>query len=231
MTEQSVSMDTSADVDMEQNPLLAEFRTPRRSGTASSSSGSAAQPAEQPVRQTLYSITDVQRWLKNNEGALSSSAQGMRIREVVDVLNKKPRPRFQEIESFLKPWNVQQKIKQQRKPLLELIEALTEKAVDAAKELQQQLSHSAEQPGASMIEQSVFVDTSADVDLDQNPLLAEFRTRQRKGAQSGSATASSSSGSAAHSARITSFVGSSAERHATNSSLAGSSAVKLKLQS
>ena len=86
---------------------------------------------------------------------------------------------------------VQQRIDKQRRPLPEVIEELNEKVVDAAKQLQQQLSHSAEQPVASMIEQSVFMDTSADVDLDQNPLLAEFRTRRRK------RTASSSSGSAA----------------------------------
>ena len=83
-------------------------------GTASSSSGSAAHPArttsfvgssaeghatnsspggssaEQPDRQALHSITDVQRWLKNDEVALTSSAKAMRIREVVDALSTKP---------------------------------------------------------------------------------------------------------------------------------------------
>ena len=63
-------------------------------------SGSAAQPAviislvgssaEQPAREAaqpvkaLRSITDVQRWLKNNEVVLSPSAEAMRIKEVVE---------------------------------------------------------------------------------------------------------------------------------------------------
>ena len=61
----------------------------RCSTAASSNSGSAAQPAReaaQPVK-TLCSITDVQRWLQNNEAVLSSAAEAMRIREVVDALS------------------------------------------------------------------------------------------------------------------------------------------------
>ena len=49
---------------------------------ASSNSVSAAQPAReaaQPVK-TLRSITDVQRWLQNNEAVLSFAAEAMRIR-------------------------------------------------------------------------------------------------------------------------------------------------------
>ena len=47
-------------------------------------SSSAAQPVK-----ALRSITDVQRWLKNNEVVLSSSAEVMRIREVVDELMRR----------------------------------------------------------------------------------------------------------------------------------------------
>ena len=82
----------------------------------SSIPGSAEQPpiisslagssAEQPSRETaqpvkaLRSITDVQWWLKTNEVVLSSSAEVMRIREVVDALSTKPKTRQQTIERF-----------------------------------------------------------------------------------------------------------------------------------
>jgi len=132
-------------------------------GTASSSSGSAAESAsitsfvgsnaecyatnssrdgssaEQPVRQSLRSITDVQLWLKNDEVVLTSSAEATRISAVVDALSTKPHPRHQAIACFFKPWGVQQFIKNHRMPLAELIEELIEKVVDAAKKLQQQL--------------------------------------------------------------------------------------------
>ena len=78
------------------------------SSVASSSSGSAEQPAiissragssgEQPAREAaqpvkaLGSITAVQHWPKNNELVLSSSAEAMRIKEVVDFLSAKPKP-------------------------------------------------------------------------------------------------------------------------------------------
>ena len=61
-------------------------------------SSSAAQPVK-----ALRSITDVQRWLKNNEVVLSSSAEVMRIREVVDELSRKPKPRQEAIQRFFKP--------------------------------------------------------------------------------------------------------------------------------
>ena len=118
-------------------------------------SASAAQPAiisslvgssaEQPAREAaqpvkaLRSITDVQRWLKNNEVVLSSSVEAMRIKEVVDALSTKPKPRQEAIERFFKPWGVQQVSKKHRRPLPELIEELNKKVVDAAKKLQQQL--------------------------------------------------------------------------------------------
>ena len=76
------------------------------STAASSNSGSAAQPAReaaQPVK-TLRSITDVRRWLQNNEAVLSSSAEAMRIREVVDALSTKPKPRQEASERFFKPF-------------------------------------------------------------------------------------------------------------------------------
>ncbi len=168
------------------------------SSAASSSSGSAEQPAiihslagtsaEQPARETaqplkaLRSITDVQWWLKKNEVVLSSSAEAVRIREVVEALSTKPKPRQETIERFFKPWGVQQAIKKRRRPLPELIEELNTKVIVAAKELQQQLADSAERPllHSHSAEQTVSMDTSADVDLDQYPTLAELRARQRK---------------------------------------------------
>ena len=55
--------------------------------------------AEQPARETaqplkaLRSITDVQWWLEKNEVVLSSSAAAVRLREVVEALSTKPKPR------------------------------------------------------------------------------------------------------------------------------------------
>ena len=85
------------------------------SSAGSSSSGSAEQPAiinslagtsaEQPARETaqpvkaLRSITDVQWWLKN-EVVLSSSAEAVRIIEVVEALSTKPKPRQETIDFF-----------------------------------------------------------------------------------------------------------------------------------
>ena len=132
------------------------------SSAVSSSSGSAAQPAiiswlvgssaEQPARETAQpvkasrSITDVQWWLKNNEVVLSSSAEAVRIREVVEALGTKPKPRQETIECFFKPWGVPQRIKQKHRPVQELIQELNTKVTIAAKELQQQLADRAERP-------------------------------------------------------------------------------------
>ncbi len=123
------------------------------SSAVSSSSGSAEQPAiinslagssaEQPARETaqpvkaLRSITDVQWWLKKNEVVLSSSAEAVRIREVVEALSTKPKPRKQTISRFFQPWGVQQCIKKKNRSLTELIEELNTKVIVAAKELQQ----------------------------------------------------------------------------------------------
>ena len=120
------------------------------SSLVGSSAEQPARVAAQPVK-ALRSITDVQRWLKNNEVVLSSSAEVMRIREVVDELSRKPKPRQEAIQRFFKPWGVQQCIKKDRRPLRELIEELNLKVVDASKMLQQQLSDSAERPGSSMV--------------------------------------------------------------------------------
>ena len=157
----------------------------------SSSSGSAEQPAiidsladsstEQAARETaqpleaLRSITDVQRWLKKNEVVLSSSAEAVRIREVVEALSTKPKPRQETIQRFFEPWGVPQRSKQKLRPLSELIEELNTKVTIAANELQQQLADSAERP-----EQLVPMETAADGDLDQDPTLAKLRARQRK---------------------------------------------------
>jgi len=117
----------------------------------------------------------------------------MRIREVVDALSTKPKPRKEAIQRFFKPWGVQQRIKKDLKALPKLIDELNKKVIDAAKKLQkklqQQLSDSAERPvvPSDSAEQLVPMDTSADVDLDENPALAELRAHQRKRAQASAA--------------------------------------------
>ena len=126
-------------------------------------SDSAEQPAasfEQPAREAaqsvkaLRSIPDVQRWLKNNEVVLSSSAEAMRMKEVVGQLSRKPKPRQEAIERFFKPWCVQQRIQKKHRPLSELIEELSKQVVEAAARLQADLcsaaTSSAEQPALSL---------------------------------------------------------------------------------
>jgi hypothetical protein len=102
--------------------------------------------------------------LKKNEVVFSSSAKAVRIREVVEALSTKPKPRQETIQRFFEPWGVPQRSKQKLRPLSELIEELNTKVTIAAQELQQQLADSAERP-----EQLVPMETAADGDLDQDP--------------------------------------------------------------
>ena len=105
----------------------------------------------------------------------------LRIKEVVDALSTKPKPR-QETSNVFQTWGVQQVIKKHRGPLPKLIEELNEKITAAIKKLQQKLSDTAQRPDvlSDSAEQPVPMDTSADVDLGQNPALAELRARQKK---------------------------------------------------
>ena len=98
------------------------------SSLAGSSAEQLAREAVQPVK-ALLSITDVQWWLKTNEVVLSSSAEAMRIKEVVDCVSTKPKPKREAIAQFSKPWGVKQRIQKDRRPLPELIEELSKKVV------------------------------------------------------------------------------------------------------
>ena len=100
------------------------------SSAASSSSGSAARPAnvsarsssaeqsatslrsaEQPATPSqlkIFSIRDVQRWLAEESIASCSSADLQRIREAVAVLSR-PQPRKEDVQPLLSKWQVTQK--------------------------------------------------------------------------------------------------------------------------
>ena len=65
---------------------------------------------------------DVDRWLKPNALALGSTAEVMRIVEVVHCMKTKPQPRLETVKQFFKPWSEQQRIKNDRRPLPELLE-------------------------------------------------------------------------------------------------------------
>ncbi len=163
------------------------------SSAASSSSGRAEQPAitslpagsnaEQPARNAvqlanaLRSIADVDSWLKSNAVALGSSAEVMRIKEVVDCLSTKPKPRQEAVEQFFKPWSVQQFIKKSRRPLSELIKELSDKVVKAAARLQANLysaAGSAAQPASSSAEQPALAGSSTDrADVQDDPAAGE----------------------------------------------------------
>ncbi len=113
--------------------------------------------------------TELTLWLLLDEPIYS-------IREVVEALSTKPKPQQETIKRFFEPWGVPQRIKKKFRPLPELIEELNTKVIVAAKELQQQLADSAERPLllSHSAEQPVPMDTSADVDLDQDPTLASM---------------------------------------------------------
>ncbi len=101
------------------------------------------------------------------------------MREFVDALSTKPTQRQKAIDHFFKPCGVQQVTRKHRRPLPKLIEELNEKIIAAVTKLQRQLSDTAQWPDvlSDSAEQLVPMDTSADVDLGQNPALAELRAR------------------------------------------------------
>ena len=117
-------------------------------------SNSAERPgpnAAQPC-QVFRSIADVDGWLRANMAMLSSSGEAARIKDAVDTLKAKPKPRAEDVRKLFKLWEVQQKIKKDHRPLPELVEELCVKVLKAANELRADLpsvTPSAEQPGAS----------------------------------------------------------------------------------
>ena len=155
--------------------------------TVSSSSSSAEQPATSlgsagqpptPCQLKIVSIRDVQRWLAKEPIASCSSADVRRIREVVALTRK------EDVKPLLKKWEVPQ---QRGKAWEQYLHEFQGKVIKAAQKLQLELSDSAEQPAASGIEQAASMDTADGVDLDEDPVLAELRARQRKRAQASAA--------------------------------------------
>ena len=105
------------------NPTPGSAAQPAGSaGQPASSIGSAGQP---PIR----SIADVDKLLKADASLLRRFEKSKRIEEVVACLRSNPKQNA--IEVFFKPWDVQQKIKKDRRPLPELIEELTTKVIKA----------------------------------------------------------------------------------------------------
>ena len=108
----------------------------RFTAKASASSSSAAQPeanvssssAAQPARQ-LSTISAVLRWL----GTLTEQTASARLKDIraaAEVLER-PKPRQQDVRPLCKTWSV----KQNDRPLPEIIRALREKVIDASNEL------------------------------------------------------------------------------------------------
>ena len=64
--------------------------------------GSAAQPASNPSQPstTLSCIAEVDSWLKANAAAVCSSAEALRIKDVVNVLKVRPSPRKEDVQPF-----------------------------------------------------------------------------------------------------------------------------------
>ena len=105
------------------NPTPGSAAQPAGSaGQPASSIGSAGQPA-------IRSIADVDKLLKADASLLRRFETSKRIEEVVACLRSKPKR--DAIEVFFKPWDVQQRIKKDRRPLPEMIEELTTKVIKA----------------------------------------------------------------------------------------------------
>ena len=160
-----------------------------------SSSSSAEQPAtslrsaEQPATPShlkILSIHDVQRWLAEEHVASCTNAGAQRIREAVAVLSR-PKPRKEDVQPLQSKWQVAQQTKKKPRPLGEVLQEFRCKVIKAANKLQEELSASAEQPASSTVEHSAPMDTADSVDLDEDPVLAELRARQRKRAQDSAA--------------------------------------------
>ena len=110
---------------------------PKSAGNAAqpASDGSAAQP---PI--TCRSIADVDSWLKANTAALGLSVEAKRIKDVVEVLSARPKPRKEDVQEFFNPWGVKQKSQKKPRPLPECIQELSTKVIEATIKLQADLS-------------------------------------------------------------------------------------------
>ena len=78
--------------------------------------------------------------------------EAKRIKDVVEVLSARPKPRKEDVQEFFNPWGVKQMSQKKPRPLPECIQELSTKVIEATNKLQQDLSSmvsSAEQPGAS----------------------------------------------------------------------------------
>ena len=81
------------------------------------SDSSAAQPASDNAARppiTCRSIADVDSWLKANTAALGLSVEAKRIKDVVEVLSARPKPRKEDVQEFFNPWGVKQKSQKNR---------------------------------------------------------------------------------------------------------------------
>ena len=86
------------------------FSQPRSASSAEqpASDGSAVQPAsdgnaaQPPI--TCSSIADVDSWLKAHTTALGWSVEAKRIKDVVEVLSARPKPRKGDVQEFFNPW-------------------------------------------------------------------------------------------------------------------------------
>ena len=125
------------------------------SSAASSSSGSAARPAnvsarsssaeqsatslrsaEQPATPSqlkIFSIRDVQRWLAEESIARCSRADLQRLREAVAVLTsgKKQQPRMEVVRPLLGPkkWDVTQRADKKPRLLADMVQELKSKVI------------------------------------------------------------------------------------------------------
>ena len=98
-----------------------------RKGTSSSGGGGRPDPdnAEQ-LAVKIECLQDVGRWLATGKVSSSDLEIGS-VREAVAALNRKPRPRREDVRPLLDKWRVQQKRQQEHRPLAEIIRDLEDK--------------------------------------------------------------------------------------------------------
>jgi hypothetical protein len=123
-------------------------------------SSTAAQPvvtpgssiAAQPVVK-LECLKDVRRWMTTPEVVNSNLDIGL-VKEAVTVLSRAPRPRQEEVQPLRSKWGIAQKREGKPRLLIDVIQELEQKVVNAAHRLANSVTSSAAQPAATCVASS-----------------------------------------------------------------------------
>ena len=111
-------------------------------------SGKAGQPAVK-----LECLKDVRRWMTTPEVVNSNLDIGL-VKEAVTVLSRAPRPRQEEVRPLQSKWGIARNREGMPRLLLDVIQELEQKVVNAAHRLANSVTSSAAQPAATCVASS-----------------------------------------------------------------------------